>query len=115
MLAGYADSGRNGAGCHSTRRDSTADNDCGRNAIGRTEGQPTYNTLCAYNEEAPMRSSAIGLITGLISGLALAFGGFGDFLIVLIFGAIGLFVGKVLDGDIDINRYVSGGERRDMR
>ncbi|WP_322760136.1 hypothetical protein [Frankia sp. Cr2] len=62
-----------------------------------------------------MRSSAIGLITGLISGLALAFGGFGDFLIVLIFGAIGLFVGKVLDGDIDINRYVSGGERRDMR
>jgi hypothetical protein len=62
-----------------------------------------------------MRSSAIGLITGLISGLALAFGGFGEFLIVLVFGALGLFIGKVLDGDIDINRYVGGGERRSPR
>jgi hypothetical protein len=51
-------------------------------------------------------------ITGLISGLALAFGGFGEFLIVLVLGALGLFIGKVLDGDIDINRYVGGGERR---
>ncbi|WP_239311939.1 MULTISPECIES: hypothetical protein [unclassified Frankia] len=62
-----------------------------------------------------MRSSAIGLITGLISGLALAFGDFGEFLIVLVFGAIGLFIGKILDGEIDINRYVGGGERRDTR
>ncbi|WP_131745299.1 hypothetical protein [Frankia sp. Cppng1_Ct_nod] len=62
-----------------------------------------------------MRSSALGLITGLVSGLALALGGFGEFLIVLVFGGIGLLIGKVVDGEIDIGHYISGGGRRDSR
>ncbi|WP_462186371.1 MULTISPECIES: DUF2273 domain-containing protein [unclassified Frankia] len=62
-----------------------------------------------------MRSSALGLIIGLIAGLALAFGGFGEFLIVLVFGAIGLVIGKVVDGDLDITRYVGGDRRRGRR
>jgi hypothetical protein len=62
-----------------------------------------------------MRAAELGLITGLIAGLALAFGGFGEFLIVLVFGAIGLVVGKVVDGDLDITRYVGSDRRRSRR
>jgi uncharacterized membrane protein len=62
-----------------------------------------------------MAASALGLITGLISGLALALGGFYEFLIVLVFGAIGLAVGKVIDGELDLSRYVDRARRRDRR
>ncbi|MEX5631272.1 hypothetical protein [Parafrankia sp. FMc2] len=51
-----------------------------------------------------MRWGPLGLAAGLVAGLALAFGGFGEFLIVLLFGAIGLFVGKIVDGDIELGR-----------
>jgi uncharacterized membrane protein len=53
-----------------------------------------------------MRASALGLIVGLISGLALVFGDFGDFLVVLLLGAIGYTVGRFLDGDLDIARLL---------
>jgi uncharacterized membrane protein len=62
-----------------------------------------------------MRASALGLLTGLIAGLALAFGGFGELVVVLILGAIGLGIGKVIDGDLDITRYVGGDRRRGRR
>lgn len=58
-----------------------------------------------------MRSSGLGLITGLIAGLALVCGGFSEFLIVLLFGAIGLVVGKVIDGELDLTRYLGAGRR----
>ncbi len=62
-----------------------------------------------------MRSGALGLIAGLISGLALAIGDFSDFLIVLLLGAIGLLVGKVVDGEVDLTRYLGGDRRREPR
>ncbi|CAO5246178.1 hypothetical protein [Frankia sp. AgKG'84/4] len=62
-----------------------------------------------------MRAAGPGLISGLIAGLALAFGGLGEFLVVLAFGAVGLVAGKVIDGDLDITRYVGGGRRRNRR
>ncbi|KLL13148.1 MULTISPECIES: hypothetical protein [Protofrankia] len=62
-----------------------------------------------------MRSGALGLITGLLSGLALAIGDFSDFLIVLLLGAIGLLVGKVVDGEVDLTRYLGGDRRREPR
>ncbi len=49
-----------------------------------------------------MSRSSIALFVGLILGLTAAFGDFGDFVIVLLFGAIGLVVGMVLDGKIDV-------------
>lgn len=55
-----------------------------------------------------MTRTTLGTITGLALGLALAFGGFGPMLIVALFGAVGYIVAKVLDGDIDLSRYVSG-------
>lgn len=50
-----------------------------------------------------MRASALGLVAGLVAGLALAFGGFGQFLVVLLFGAIGLLVGRIVDGEVDLS------------
>ena len=50
-----------------------------------------------------MNATQTGLLAGLILGVAGAFGGFGAFLIVLVLGAIGLVVGRVLDGQLDIN------------
>jgi hypothetical protein len=48
------------------------------------------------------RTATIGLFTGLILGLALIMGSFGDMLIVAFFGIVGVIVVKVLEGDIDL-------------
>lgn len=55
--------------------------------------------------------TALGLLYGLALGLAAALGGVEAFLLVLVFGAVGLFVGRVLDGAVDLTRYV-GDKRR---
>ncbi len=39
---------------------------------------------------------------GLVLGLVAAFGGFVELLIVLLFGIVGLLVGRVLDGKLDL-------------
>lgn len=42
------------------------------------------------------------LVVGLVLGLVAAFGGFVELLIVLLFGIVGLLVGRVLDGKLDL-------------
>ena len=59
------------------------------------------------------RTTTIGIVVGLALGLALAFGNFGDMLIVALFGAIGFVVAKVLEGDLDLGAYLP--RRRDSR
>lgn len=59
-----------------------------------------------------MNATQTGLLAGLILGIAGAFGGFGAFLIVLVLGAIGLAVGRVLDGQLDINAVLGRGRDR---
>ena len=59
-----------------------------------------------------MNSTALGLIYGLFLGLAAAFGGTSEFLMVLVFGAAGLFIGRVLDGAIDVTDYLGDKARR---
>lgn len=49
-----------------------------------------------------MSRSTIGLFVGLILGLAAVFGGFLEFLAVIIFAAVGLLVGRFLDGKLDL-------------
>ena len=49
-----------------------------------------------------MSRTTTALFVGLILGLAAAFGSFGTFVIVLLFGIIGLVVGLVLDGKLDV-------------
>ena len=59
------------------------------------------------------RTTAIGIVIGLALGVAVAFGNFGDMLIVALFAAIGFVVAKVAEGDLDLGAYVS--RRRDSR
>jgi len=54
-----------------------------------------------------MTRTTLGTLIGLALGLALAFGGFGQMLIVALVGALGFVLAKVLDGDIDLSRYAS--------
>lgn len=49
-----------------------------------------------------MTSAQIGLIAGMGIGLAAIVGGFPGFLLVVALGAIGLILGRVLDGELDL-------------
>jgi hypothetical protein len=54
-----------------------------------------------------MNRTALATVTGLILGLALVFGNFGDMLIVALLGLIGYGIAKVLDGDLDVQGWLS--------
>ena len=58
-----------------------------------------------------MNRTALATITGLVLGVTLVFGDFGDMLIVALFGVIGYLAAKVLDGDIDAQAWLSRGRR----
>lgn len=53
-----------------------------------------------------MSRTTTGLFVGLILGLTAAFGTFGAFMIVLVFGAAGLLVGMVLEGRLDLQGLI---------
>jgi hypothetical protein len=53
-----------------------------------------------------MSRTATALFVGLILGLTAAFGTFGSFMIVLVFGAIGLVVGLILDGKLNVQALI---------
>jgi hypothetical protein len=59
-----------------------------------------------------MNRTALATATGLVLGLALVFGSFGDMLIVGLFGLIGYVIAKVLDGDLDLQGWLSRGRYR---
>jgi hypothetical protein len=54
-----------------------------------------------------MTPTTLGIVTGLALGLALAFGSFGQMLIVALFAVIGYIVAKVLEGELDLSPYLS--------
>ncbi len=57
-----------------------------------------------------MSPTVIGLFVGLLLGIALALGGFLEFLVVAFIGIIGSVVGKVLDGQLDVSQYLGRSE-----
>jgi hypothetical protein len=59
-----------------------------------------------------MQPTVVGLFVGLVLGLALAFGDFGDMLVVAFCGAVGFVVMKVVQGELDLSQYLGGGNRR---
>ena len=59
-----------------------------------------------------MNRPALATIPGLVLGLALVFGSFGDMLIVGLFGLIGYVIAKVLDGDLDVQGWLTRGRYR---
>lgn len=58
-----------------------------------------------------MSATQTGLLSGLVLGLA-ATGGFTAFLVTLALGVIGLVVGRVLDGGIDLAALLGRGRDR---
>jgi hypothetical protein len=59
-----------------------------------------------------MNRTALATVTGLILGLALVFGNFGDMLIVALLGALGYGIAKVLDGELDVQGWLSRSRNR---
>lgn len=55
-----------------------------------------------------MSTTALGTIVGLVLGLTLAFGNFGQMLIVALFGLIGFVVAKIAAGQLDLSPYLTG-------
>ncbi|SMD25940.1 hypothetical protein [Kibdelosporangium aridum] len=53
-----------------------------------------------------MSATTLGLLTGLALGLAAAFGGFTAFLLVAVFGTLGLIAGRVADGKLDLTQLL---------
>jgi len=49
-----------------------------------------------------MKTTHLALLVGLFLGAVAAFGTIGQFLVVLLCGAIGLAVGLVLDGRVEV-------------
>ncbi|WP_026536485.1 hypothetical protein [Arthrobacter sp. H14] len=58
-----------------------------------------------------MNATAMGLLAGLILGLVAVFGGFDAFLIVALLGAVGLVIGRVVDGKLDLRELFDRGRR----
>ncbi|MBP2369197.1 hypothetical protein [Pseudonocardia parietis] len=59
-----------------------------------------------------MNATQTGLLAGLLLGIAGATGGFLVFVITLVLGAIGLLVGRVLDGELDVSGLLGRGRDR---
>ncbi|ALE73996.1 hypothetical protein Ae168Ps1_5608 [Pseudonocardia sp. Ae168_Ps1] len=59
-----------------------------------------------------MNATQTGLLAGLLLGIAGATGGFLFFVLTLVLGAIGLVVGRVLDGELDVSGVLGRGRDR---
>lgn len=60
-----------------------------------------------------MNRTFLGTAVGLALGFALAFGSFGQMLVVALFAALGWGLAKVLGGEVDLSPYLEG--RRSSR
>lgn len=59
-----------------------------------------------------MPLTPLALITGLLLGLAVVLDGFSGFATVAVLGGLGLLVGRVLDGTLDLSSLSSSRQRR---
>ena len=62
-------------------------------------------------KETHVTTSTVGLLAGLLLGVAAAAGGFFGFLIALVLGVVGYLVGGHYDGEVDLSKLM-GGRRR---
>jgi uncharacterized membrane protein len=56
-------------------------------------------------------TSTIGLLAGLLLGIAAAAGGFWGFLLALVLGVVGYLVGGQYDGEVDLARLLGNRQR----
>lgn len=54
----------------------------------------------------------VGLFVGLFLALGILIDGFFGFVLMALFGALGLVVGRILDGEIDLAQYTNRGRSR---
>ncbi|MFD3874847.1 hypothetical protein [Streptomyces sp. NPDC058623] len=59
-----------------------------------------------------MSTATVGLLAGMALGFAAYFGGFWAFLLVAALGAVGLVIGRILQGDLDVSDFVRPRDRR---
>lgn len=59
-----------------------------------------------------MTPTALGVLVGALLGIATVVDGFSGFAVTALFAVVGLVVGKVVQGDIDVSRYVSSTEQK---
>jgi hypothetical protein len=71
-------------------------------AAGSADG--VLDASSESNRSHTMPSTTVGFFAGLLLGLALVLANFGDMLIVALFGAIGVVIVKVVDGDLDLGQ-----------
>jgi hypothetical protein len=64
-------------------------------------------------KERVMSRAVVGLIAGMALGFAACFGGFRAFLLVLGLGAVGLVVGRFMEGDLEPGDFVRRRERQE--
>jgi|OpeIllAssembly_1097287.scaffolds.fasta_scaffold724809_2 uncharacterized membrane protein len=57
-------------------------------------------------------ASVVGLFAGLLLALGILIDGFFGFILLALFGTIGVVVGRVIDGDIDVTAYLDRGRTR---
>ncbi|GAA5035958.1 hypothetical protein GCM10023258_38420 [Terrabacter aeriphilus] len=55
-----------------------------------------------------MTTSTVGLLAGLLLGVAGAAGGFTGFLLALVLGGVGFLLGGQRDGEFDLGRLLGG-------
>lgn len=54
----------------------------------------------------------VGLFAGLFLAVGILLDGFFGFVLMALFGAVGLLVGRVVDGEIDVAQYLTRGRSR---
>lgn len=62
-----------------------------------------------------MKTSQIGAVIGILVGLVLVFGGWWQALVVVLLGLVGLIVGRIIDGELDVHDLFGTGPRRRNR
>jgi len=58
-----------------------------------------------------MTTSTLGLLAGILLGIAAAAGGFGGFLIALVLGVLGYLLGAHRDDELDLGALLRGRNR----
>ena len=58
-----------------------------------------------------MTTATVGMLAGVLLGVAAAAGGFTGFLIALVLGAIGYVIGGQRDGEFDVTTWFQGRRR----
>ena len=61
---------------------------------------------------SPTSAPIVGLFAGLLLALGILIDGFFGFVLLALFGGVGVVIGKVIDGDIDVSSYVNRGRSR---